>query len=48
MVSLSHIHSSELEEITVILPTPNTTWNDLEQPWGQYGGSATRTDDAAA
>ncbi|MEC8609850.1 MAG: CARDB domain-containing protein [Candidatus Thermoplasmatota archaeon] len=42
MVSLSHIQSSELEEITVILPTPNTTWNDLEQPWGQYGGSATR------
>ncbi len=42
MVSFSHIQFSNLSVQDPMFQTSEQIWNDLEQPWGQYGGSATR------
>ena len=42
MVSLTHIQFSNLEDEILVRPSNDTPWDDLEQPWGQYGGTATR------
>ena len=42
MVSLTHIHAPNLNEVNSVRTTSDQPWDDLEQPWGQYGGSATR------
>ena len=42
MVSFTHIQFSNLAEEKVVQPSSAQVWDDREQPWGQYGGSATR------
>ncbi len=42
MVSFTHIQFSNLTEEKVAQPSSAQVWDDREQPWGQYGGSATR------
>ena len=41
-VSLTHIQFSNLHEQETVRFSNNQPWNDMEQPWGQYGGTATR------
>ena len=41
-VSLTHIQFSNLNEQETVSFSNNQPWDDLEQPWGQYGGTATR------
>ena len=42
MVSFSQIQFSNLTSVPQTFPTSAEIWDDHEQPWGQYGGSATR------
>ena len=42
LVSFTHIQFTSLSDEPTIFRTSDQVWNDLEQPWGQYGGSATR------
>ena len=42
LVSFSHIQFSNLSAQAPMFQTSEQIWDDLEQPWGQYGGSATR------
>ena len=42
MVSFTHIQFSNLTEEKVAQPSSAQVWDDRQQPWGQYGGSATR------
>ena len=41
-VSLTHIQFSNLHEQETVSFSNNQPWDDLQQPWGQYGGTATR------
>ena len=41
-VSLTHIQFSNLNEQGTVSFSNNQPWDDLDQPWGQYGGTATR------
>ena len=42
MVSVTQIQFTNLSSIEDIAQSSNQPWDDLEQPWGQYGGGATR------
>ena len=42
MVSISQIQFTNLSSIETLAQSSTQPWDDLEQPWGQYGGSATR------
>jgi len=42
MVSITHIQFTNLSSIETLAQSSTQPWDDLEQPWGQYGGSATR------
>ena len=42
MVSFTHIEFSRFEDNNSVFESNQLPWNDQEQPWGQYGGTATR------
>ncbi len=42
MVSFTHIKFTHFEDTYSILETNQQPWDDQEQPWSQYGGTATR------
>ena len=42
MVSITQIQFTNLSSIETLAQSSTQPWDDLEQPWGQYGGSATR------
>ncbi|MGB2175685.1 MAG: CARDB domain-containing protein [Candidatus Poseidoniaceae archaeon] len=42
MVSFTHIEFARFEDNNSVFESNQLPWNDQEQPWGQYGGTATR------
>lgn len=42
MVSFTHIEFTQFKDNNSVFESNQLPWNDQEQPWGQYGGTATR------
>ena len=42
LLPLSHIHVTKLEQSQSVQSSNSQPWDDRGQPWGQYGGGATR------